>query len=474
MKLIVEVPNTYLPEREYIIKVLIDCYLGIPYVIKKSNTKQVLISLSPDYNKKTVVIEEVFFKATEKNWLKSASMPKQPIKWWEINESLINLPCGEKRVPVLFGADPYTFKYFQVYEDGIFLGLDVFGSAFFMLTRYEEMVRSDRDEHDRFPASASLAHQEGFLERPIIDEYVEILWACMKYLWPRLERKENKFQVCLSHDVDTPYYLAFMPFHKAVKTCSGDILKRKNPRLAADKMSRWIKVKRGELESDPYNAFNYIMKTSEENNIKSTFYFMSSSDSSYDSKYMLEHPYMKSLLNQINTREHKIGLHPSYNTYLEPEKINAEFMALLDVCNSLGIDQDTWGGRQHYLRWQAPDTWQSYADAGLDYDATLSYADHAGFRCGTCREFPVFNLLTRQTLNLIEKPLIAMECSLLDERYMGLDYEGAWNTLKCFIDYCKLYKGTFSLLWHNSQLVHAKDIDFYNEIIKYSSFCLKR
>ena len=47
--------------------------------------------------------------------------------------------------------------------------------------------------------------------------------------------------------------------------------------------------------------------------------------------------------------------------------------------------------RQHYLRWRAPTTWQNWEDAGLDYDSTVGYADHVGFRAGTCYEYPIFN-----------------------------------------------------------------------------------
>ena len=53
-----------------------------------------------------------------------------------------------------------------------------------MLSRYEEAVLLDRDDHDRFPATASIAYKTGFLDRPIIDEYVEILWVAMKRVWP--------------------------------------------------------------------------------------------------------------------------------------------------------------------------------------------------------------------------------------------------------------------------------------------------
>ncbi len=83
--------------------------------------------------------------------------------------------------------------------------------------------------------------------------------------------------------------------------------------------------------------------------------------------------------------------------------------ALKEAAAKLGIEQATWGGRQHYLRWNAPATWRNYAEAGLDYDTTLSYADHAGFRCGTCHPFPVFDVERNTALDLLEYPLIVRE-----------------------------------------------------------------
>ena len=69
----------------------------------------------------------------------------------------------------------------DIAERRIEVPLDIFGSAFFMLTRYEEMVITERDTHGRFPARASIAYREGLLERPIVDEYLELLWAAIQY-----------------------------------------------------------------------------------------------------------------------------------------------------------------------------------------------------------------------------------------------------------------------------------------------------
>jgi len=111
--------------------------------------------------------------------------------------------------------------------------------------------------------------------------------------------------------------------------------------------------------------------------------------------------------------------HPNYKPYQSLQQTKLEFKKLLKICEEEGIKQDQWGGRQHYLRWKLPITWRNWADAGLNYDSTLSFADHAGFRCGICYEYPVYDLKQRKQLKLTERPLIVMEDSVLGEQYMG-------------------------------------------------------
>ena len=73
----------------------------------------------------------------------------------------------------------------------------------------------------------------------------------------------------------------------------------------------------------------------------------------------------------------------------------------------------------HYLRWRHPTTMMALESAGMSYDSSLGYADYAGFRCGTCFEYPGFNPVSQQALCLRIRPLIAMECSVMDIAYIG-------------------------------------------------------
>jgi hypothetical protein len=134
----------------------------------------------------------------------------------------------------------------------------------------------------------------------------------------------------------------------------------------------------------------------------------------------------------------------------------------------LNIDQHSFGGRMHFLRFENPVTWKGLEQAGLAYDSTLGYPEHIGFRCGTCRQFPVYHLTERRKLNLVERPLLVMDQTLLNCKYMNLTYEEALKKCSYLANICRKYNGNFTLLWHNSHLVSSKERELYKQIVKAS------
>ena len=170
---------------------------------------------------------------------------------------------------------------------------------------------------------------------------------------------------------------------------------------------------------------------------------------------------------RIHARGHEIGLHPSYGSYQKPEVIRAEAGRLRRIAREEGIEQPEWGGRMHYLRWEQPTTLRAWADAGMTYDSTLGYADRPGFRCGTCFEYPAFDPVAGQALPLGVRPLVAMECTVMAPRYMGLGAADA--ALAKFVQLknaCQAVGGCFTLLWHNSQLDSAAERALYEAVLQ--------
>jgi peptidoglycan/xylan/chitin deacetylase (PgdA/CDA1 family) len=218
------------------------------------------------------------------------------------------------------------------------------------------------------------------------------------------------------------------------------------------------------IGSDLYDTFDLIMSMSEKRSLRSSFNFIPANTAgAIDGAYTLDDPNIRRLLTAIAERGHEIGFHPGYATFDDPERTRQDFLRLRAVCDELGIDQPEWGGRQHYLRWRNPTTWQNWDDAGLDYDSTLSFASRAGFRCGVCYEYPVFNLLTSERLRLRERPLVVMDASLLS--YQRLSPDQAVEQIEKLKEKCRRVNGQFTLLWHNDRLLSRRARQAYARAI---------
>ena len=246
-----------------------------------------------------------------------------------------------------------------------------------------------------------------------------------------------------------------------------DILKYRDFRSAL--LAPWgIFFKSNQLSKyDRFNTFDWIMQQSEANGLTSSFYFICGrTNAQFDAKYELEHPIIRNLLRRIHSRGHEIGLHPSYNSYTDQDAICSEAKRLLKICTEENIKQDKWGGRMHFLRWKHPNTLYGWEKANMNYDSTMSYAEHAGFRCGTCHEYPAFDPLNDRILNLRIQPLIAMEHTVISKNYMGLGLGSkAYEKFLQLKNACKVVNGTFTLLWHNNQLATKAERDLYASII---------
>jgi hypothetical protein len=461
MTLEVEAPGSYEAERRYILDVMLGERLGLDWRLRLDERPDVRIT-SPGDSTRCVRVPDVLFATPPRDWLAPAALPARPLTWTEA-------PWGQ-RVPVLFGGDASAGPIVPG-EDGVALKVDVFGGSFFMLSRYEEIVLPARDRFGRFTAAASLAHAEGFLELPIVDAYVEILWSALQALWPRLERRPPNARLGLSCDVDRPLASAGKRAPALLRALGADALVRRDPGLAVRRVRSWAGLRRDDFRLDPYNTFEFLMDVGEMHGSAAAFNFLATEKPTpQDGPYTLEQPWIQSLIARIHERGHEIGFHASFHSHLDPESTGAEFLRLQRTAERQGVVQECWGGRQHYLRWENPVTWSNWEVAGLDYDSTVGYADHIGFRAGTCHEFPVFHLRERRALRLRERPLHVMDATLFE--YMRLSRDAALGSVLALARECRRYGGVFSLLWHNSSLPGARDKRWYQDLVGTLSDCL--
>lgn len=457
MRFIVRVPSEHASERAWALRVLLREFLGLDYDIETSPDAQ---AVGISFGGKTLTVRDDALSKDGSRLIELARSTTLLPKWCVADDG-IEATQVSGSVPVLFGAPGFE----QHATGDATLSLDVFGSAFFMLSRFEESVANISDEHERFPSSASVASRNGFLDRPIIDEYCEILWAAMKRVWPGLRRKELSPTTFVTSDLDAPFEI----------WSAAALTRRMAGRLRRDRtVAEWpalvrnyVASLRGDYSLDPMRStVDWMMDVNEKAGNRMAFYFVAEWTHDRDTRVRLDSRRMRSLLREIHQRGHEIGLHPGYQTYRTPDAFARSTATLRRVMAEERVEQEEIGGRQHYLRFDVRSTPQLWEANGLAYDSSLAYAENIGFRCGTSREYPMFDLVTRTPLKLRQRPLILMEVTVLGQSYMGMPYDD--DALALMLHYkrvCHQFGGRFTILWHTSQLSHPKAREFYTELI---------
>lgn len=407
-------------EKLYSFEMLLGIHLGLPWeVLWDEHCTHYQIELP---NGNILQIEDHFWSGiSSDNYLLPQYLPRQSTTLPHPFQTATNIIV------------PFGRNYYHEDPQQITCGPDLFAATFFMLSRWEEYVKPDRDQHGRFPAAAAWTVQQNCLQRPLVQEWADFLRQMLLQLGCP-SAPAPAFQLQLSHDVDHPL-LWWKPRDKW-RTLAGSLLKRRNIREF-----QWWRTHT--TDRDPFDTFHYLMAAAEAAGTNACFNFMGRRAVNSDCYYPLDAPFIRQTIQHIQQRGHEIGFHPSYESVEHPQLLQQELDSITQISGTMPA-----GGRQHYLRFQAPETWQRWQSAGLQWDSTLGYPEQTGFRCGTAIAFPVFNILKKQQLSLIEKPLLVMDVTL--RQYLGLQPEAAIETINSIKKQVRRYGGNFTLLWHNS------------------------
>jgi hypothetical protein len=360
------------------------------------------------------------------------------------------LPAGANALPieplpVLFrGRGPRAERGFaRRMGRAVVFDCDLVASTLFLLSRWEETMLTARDEHGRMPFTVSVAYRQGFLERPLVDEYALVLRAWLQVLLPEWAPLRGRFSVKLSHDIDAVG--PFSSMGSAARFLAGDLLRRKDPARATETVRLALLQSLAPRRTAFYKGIFRLAEISRRYGMASAFYFMTADAGPYDSGYDPACRPVREAIRELQNLGFEIGFHAGYRTFRDFARLAAE-KARLDRI----LGDTRYGGRQHYLRFEVPGTWRQWERLGLSYDSTMTFAGHEGFRCGTCHSYRPFDIEADRVLDVEELPLIVMDGTL--RQYRGLGPAEAEHRVLELARRCRCVEGTFTLLWHNSSL----------------------
>lgn len=370
------------------------------------------------------------------------------------------------RIPILFWGKNQNKIYENRNNNEIHVYADFLSATFFMLSRWEEFNTDKKDEHGRFVFEESVLYRHKFTTIPIVDEYAMILRKLLIEIFKLNNVGKHKFEIMPSHDIDD--IQRYKGIYPAFRSILGDLIHEKSFKLFFQGLNNWMKKIRN-FRDDPYFKGVYkLAAISEKFNLKSAFYFQTSESGRYDVGYWNE-DFMNSFINELVNRKHEIGLHPGYETLNNSNVLKDEKKRLDCV-----LKTSKYGGRQHYLRFNVRHTWDYWDELGFEYDSSLGFAEHEGFRCGTCHPFRTYNLKIDKINKLVEIPLIIMDVTLRD--YRKFTTKKAYEQIIFLINTCHKVEGRFTILWHNSSLdgkwkkwvdeVYIPSLSFATELIQ--------
>lgn len=318
---------------------------------------------------------------------------------------------------------------------------DLIYNTFFFISRAEELLNRQRDEHGRFCARYSILGYSNRLQIPIIDEYAHIL---MKHL--ELDMPAPRYNhIYLTHDIDT------ISQYRHLRGFLGGIY-RGEWRQALQALT--------DIHNDPVYTFPWLIEQDAKVPTAEVIYFVKHTrGKGYDyPQYNLQGADFQQLKTSLLKSGTRLGIHSSYygveqgtpsSFFLLPSSPETKVTSPLSFILHPSSDGSILH-RSHYLRGSI-DNMQALADAGITDDFTMAFPDQAGFRLQTSRPVRWINPKTYTLTPLMLHPLTVMDCTLSNTNYMNLQTEDeAYFFCEQLFDKVRQYAGDITLLWHNS------------------------
>ena len=311
-------------------------------------------------------------------------------------------------------------------------GFDLFASVFFLLSRYEEYSNFHADEHGRYDAQKSLAFNNGFLQIPIVDLWVEQLRSLVQQKYPGISLSRPKFTPLLTYDVDVAFKYKGRPLLRAAGAMVNDLLAGKISALR-DRIA--VSLSR---EADPWDSYEQISTVTEKYDLSFLIFFLlTNRKTRYDRNIPARR---KSMVKLIRRFRDNCGIHPSYYTSDRREKLTTEKETLESIC-----EKEIHRSRHHYLRFRLPETYRMLLETSITEDYSMGYADIPGFRAGTSQPFFFYDLEKEESTGLKIFPVSCMEGQFLKQD----DASSALKTMKELALTVKKVNGCFIAIWHN-------------------------
>jgi hypothetical protein len=340
--------------------------------------------------------------------------------------------------------------FFQT-TDNPDIPFDIFAASFYMVTRYEEYLDHQADEHGRFRASSSLAFKNGFLDIPVVDLWTKEFSKAFLKKYPTLAFRRNEFRTLLTIDSDQPFAYLGKNLLYSVGGLIRDMTIKKGH--ATDR----YKVVTHEMK-DPYEVYDYILENIERHNADTRFFFPVGDHTKHDKNPSWKSEEYRDLINRIACK-FTCGVHPSYYAADKYELLENELTRLKTI-----TDKEIISSRFHFIRLFTPSSYRNLSRLGIKEDYSMGFPDESGFRAGIARPYFFYDVPEDLQTSLKIVPFQVMDGTLF--QYKKLDPSAAREIIFKLMDETRRAGGLFVSLWHNTSLLETPEWMGWRELFE--------
>lgn len=329
---------------------------------------------------------------------------------------------------------------------------DLFASSFYLISRYEEYLPHKRDMNDRYDVKESITFKNNFLHKPVVNIWADQVREEILKKYPQFQFPKRQYKFIPTIDVDNAYAYREKGFVRTFGAYSRSLLK-----MNFEDISERTNVLLGK-ENDPYDVFEYLISVQKKYELKPIYFFLLADYGLNDKNVPHTSKKFQSLIKTVNDYA-EVGIHPSYNSAENKEKLKTEISRLAEV-----LHKDITKSRQHFLKIYLPETYRNLIQLGITDDYTMGYASEMGFRAGTCTPFYFYDLKNEAETALRIHPFCLMEATF--KYYKNILPGNALELMKPVIDEVKKAGGTLYSLWHNEFLSDAKEFKGWRKVFE--------
>ena len=384
-----------------------------------------------NYSAARIIPEEFWFKPHP--LLLETKITEQPIECFDVN--------GRKAFFKTEGNFPF----------------DVFAASFYLLSRYEEYLPHKKDMYGRYAHENSLAFKERFLDQPLVNLWFKEFKEALKKIFPALIIHHSLFTFLPTYDID----IAWSYKHKGLwRSLGGSIqsLVKGNWKQFKER----INVLRGK-QKDPFDTYGWLNHLHQQYNLKPYYFFLLAQRVSHYDKNIS--PRRKALQDLIGDHliRYPVAIHPSWRSGDEPSLLKKEIEILQNITGNKVVSS-----RQHYIRFNLPETFRRLIDLGIQIDLSKGYGSINGFRASVTSPFYWYDLEREKQIELILFPFCYMDANSFYEQEYTV--QQALEEMQHYYKMVKSVDGTFIMIWHHhffgTDKSYAGWMEVYEQFIK--------